>query len=149
MALVETEATRREQEAKKKQEADTAAEAENMPQAPHPMMHLDFQQYMRNMEEDRRRYQETQAKNMQDFFATVLTGRGTEARGVSLSDFQNTRPLPFAIAPKPMDAEDWLCDTDRKLRTVGCNDEEKVRYATYFLSGPAASWWENTVAKHP
>jgi hypothetical protein len=27
-------------------------------------------------------------------------------RGVSLSDFQNTRPLHFASAPEPMDAED-------------------------------------------
>ncbi|KAK1616837.1 hypothetical protein QYE76_022354 [Lolium multiflorum] len=48
-----------------------------------------------------------------------------------------------------MDAEDWLMDTERKLRTVGCNDEEKIRYATYLLSGPAASWWENVVAVHP
>ncbi|KAK1666273.1 hypothetical protein QYE76_054432 [Lolium multiflorum] len=48
-----------------------------------------------------------------------------------------------------MDAEDWLMDTERKLRTVGCNDEEKIRYATYLLSGPAASWWENLVAVHP
>ena len=48
-----------------------------------------------------------------------------------------------------MDAEDWLCDTERKLRTVGCSDEEKVRYATYLLSGPAASWWVNIVAIHP
>ncbi|KAK1663150.1 hypothetical protein QYE76_051309 [Lolium multiflorum] len=69
--------------------------------------------------------------------------------GVTLSDFQNARPLPFASAPEPMDAEDWLMDTERKLRTVGCNDEEKIRYATYLLSGPAASWWENLVAVHP
>ena len=74
------------------------------------------------------------------------TGRANGARGVSLSDFQNARPLPFATAPEPMDAEDWLMDTERKLKTVGCNDEEKVRYATYLLSGPAASWWENLVA---
>jgi hypothetical protein len=25
-----------------------------------------------------------------------------------------------------MDAEDWLMDKDRKLRTIGCNDEENV-----------------------
>ncbi|KAK1620361.1 hypothetical protein QYE76_025878, partial [Lolium multiflorum] len=52
-------------------------------------------------------------------------------------------------APEPMDEEDWLMDTERKLRTVGCNDEEKIRYATYLLSGPAASWWENLVAVYP
>jgi hypothetical protein len=48
-----------------------------------------------------------------------------------------------------MDAEDWLTDTERKLEIVGCNDEEKVGYATYHLSGPAASWWESVVAIHP
>ena len=120
-----------------------------IPQPPHPMMHPDFQQYMRGLEVDRRHYQESQAKSMQDFFANILNGRGNEARGVSLADFQNTRPVPFASAPEPMDAEDWLCDTERKLRTVGCSDEEKVRYATYLLTGPAASWWVNTLAIYP
>ncbi|KAK1644811.1 hypothetical protein QYE76_062616 [Lolium multiflorum] len=149
MALVETEDARREREAKEKEEADAAARAENAPPPPHPMMHPDFQQYMRAMEEDRRRYQESQNKNMQDFFTHVINDRGNEGKGVTLSDFQNARPLPFASAPEPMDAEDWLMDTKRKLKTVGCNDEEKIWYATYLLSGPAASWWENLVAVHP
>ena len=65
---------------------------------------------------------------------------------MSLFDFQNARPLPFASAPEPMDVEDWLVDTERKLKTVGCNDEEKLRYATHLLTGPAASWWENQLA---
>ncbi|KAK1612182.1 hypothetical protein QYE76_035855 [Lolium multiflorum] len=104
---------------------------------------------MRSMEEDRRRYQESQSKNMQDFFTHVINDRGNEGKGVTLSDFQNARPLPFTSAPEPMDAEDWLMDIERKLKTVGCNDEEKIRYTTYLLSGPAASWWENLVAVHP
>ncbi|KAK1650082.1 hypothetical protein QYE76_067887, partial [Lolium multiflorum] len=149
MALVETEEARREREAREKEEADAAARAENAPPPPHPMLHPDFQQYMRSMEEDRRRYQESQSKNMQDFFTHVINDRGNEGKGVTLSDFQNARPLPFTSAPEPMDAEDWLMDTERKLKTVGCNDEEKIRYTTYLLSGPAASWWENLVAVHP
>ncbi|KAK1612393.1 hypothetical protein QYE76_036066 [Lolium multiflorum] len=149
MALVETEEARREREAREKEEADAAARAENAPPPPHPMMHPDFQQYMRAMEEDRRRYQESQSKNMQVFFTHVINDRGNEGKGVTLSDFQNARPLPFTSAPEPMDAEDWLMDTEQKLKTVGCNDEEKIRYTTYLLSGPAASWWENLVAVHP
>ncbi|KAK1686534.1 hypothetical protein QYE76_047382 [Lolium multiflorum] len=149
MALVETEDARREREAREKEEADAAARAENAPPPPHPMLHPDFQQYMRAMEEDRRRYQESQSKNMQDFFTQVINDKGNEGKGVTLSDFQNARPLPFTSAPEPMDAEDWLMDTERKLKTVGCNDEEKIRYTTYLLSGPAASWWENLVAVHP
>ena len=70
---------------------------------------------------------------------------------MSLSDFQSTRPLPFAPASEPMDAKDWLRDTERKLNTVGCTDEEKLRYAAYLLSGPAAAgpaaaWWESMLA---
>ncbi|KAK1679770.1 hypothetical protein QYE76_040618 [Lolium multiflorum] len=78
MALVETEDARREREAKEKEEADAAARAEDAP-PPHPMMHPDFQQYMRAMEEDRRRYQESQNKNMQDFFTHVINDRGPAA----------------------------------------------------------------------
>ncbi|XP_071685453.1 uncharacterized protein [Lolium perenne] len=48
-----------------------------------------------------------------------------------------------------MDADDWLRDTERKLKTVRCNDEEKVRYATYLLSGLAASWWDNVILIQP
>jgi hypothetical protein len=44
-----------------------------------------------------------------------------------------------------MDAEDWLMDTERKLKAVGANDEEKVRYDVHLLSRPAASWWDNEV----
>ena len=46
MADVETEAARMEREAKQKEEEDAAARRE-IPQPPHPMMHPDFQQYMR------------------------------------------------------------------------------------------------------
>jgi hypothetical protein len=52
-------------------------------------------------------------------------------------------------APEPMDAEDWLLDTERKLNTVSCNDSEKLRYATHLLCGPTTAWWDNIVAIHP
>jgi hypothetical protein len=32
------------------------------------------------------------------------------------------------------------------LNTVICNDDEKLRYATYLLAGPATTWWENMLA---
>jgi hypothetical protein len=40
-------------------------------------------------------------------------------------------------------------DTERKLNTMNCNDNEKLRYATHLLCGPAAAWWDNIVAIHP
>jgi hypothetical protein len=76
-------------------------------------------------------------------------GQNEVVHEVSLADFLNTRPIPFASAHEPMDAKDWLLDTERKLNTVNCSDGEKIRYATHLLCGPAAAWWDNIVAIHP
>jgi hypothetical protein len=55
MSLVENEEARRDRDAKEKEEAKAAARMGDMPPAPHLMMHPDFQQYMRGVEEDRTR----------------------------------------------------------------------------------------------
>jgi hypothetical protein len=73
---------------------------------------------------------------MHNLVAQTRQGSENGGWGVSLSDFQNTRPLPLASAPEPMDAKDWPRDTKRKLNTFGCNNKEKLRYATYLLSAP-------------
>jgi hypothetical protein len=125
-----------EMEAKAK--ADQEAQ-EPLPQPPFkPLAEQSFMQYMQFI-------QETQNKFMQELLAQVGAGRVLEARGLSLSDFLNAKPFPFASAVKPMDAEDWLTDTERKMKAVGANDEEKVCYATHLLSGPTVSWWDNEV----
>jgi hypothetical protein len=79
---------------------------------------------------------ECQSKMMQDVMDRNREGRNEGVHGVSLADFLNTRPLPFASAPKPMDAKDWLLDTERKLNTVNCNDNKKLRYATHYYADP-------------
>ena len=136
---METEQQRMEQEAKEKADADIANQGTLPPPPPmRPLMEQNFMQCMQMM-------QETQNKFMEELLGRA-NQRAPEGGGVSLSDFQNARPLPFASAPEPMDAEDWLADTERKLKTVGCNDEEKLRYATHLLTGPATSWWENQLA---
>jgi hypothetical protein len=104
---------------------------------------------MQLMEERCERDQEVQNKLVHHILSQAGQGGDNRGRGVSLSDFQNTRPLPFTSTPKPMDAEDWLRDTKWKLNTVGCSDDEKLRYATYLLSGPATAWWENLLAIQP
>ena len=43
----------------------------------------------------------------------------------------------------PLEAHDWLLEVEHNLETVGCSDEEKVRYASHQLTGPAAAWWRN------
>ncbi|KAK1668165.1 hypothetical protein QYE76_056324 [Lolium multiflorum] len=134
-----------EREAKQKEEAEGAAR-DQFPPPPPPMTQENFIQYMQLVEE---RQGNTGAAQILSGFVAAKQGGETENPGVTLADFQNTKPISFAYAPEPMDAEDWLMDTERKLNTVGCNDQEKVRYATHLLCGPAASWWDNIVAVYP
>ncbi|KAK1698460.1 hypothetical protein QYE76_015157 [Lolium multiflorum] len=131
---------------RQKEEADEAARNQFPP--PPPMTQQNFLQYMQMLEERQRVTMEQQNKFFQELLQQNRVER-PENQGVTLSDFQNTKPISFAYAPEPMDAEDWLMDTERKLNTVGCNDLEKVRYATHLLCGPAASWWDNIVAVYP
>ena len=90
---------------------------------------------MQLVEEERKRDQEIQNKFIHHILSQTRQERDNGGQGVSLSDFQNTRPLPFSSAPEPMDAEDWLRDIETKLNITGCNNEEKLRYATYLLTG--------------
>jgi hypothetical protein len=138
-----------ETEAKAKEAADAAAREPLQPPPPF-LTQQDFAQYMRMADERQQMLIECQSKIMQDVMdCNHEEGRNEGVHGVSLADFLNTRPLPFASAPEPMDAEDWLLDTERKLNTVSCNDSEKLRYATHLLCGPTTAWWDNIVAIHP
>ena len=141
---VETKTERLAMEAQQKQDAETAAARGEASEQSQPITQQSLLQYMPLVEEGRKRDQENQNKFMQHILSQTGQGRDNGRRGVSLSDFQNTRPVSFATAAEPMDAEDWLRDTERKLNTVDCNDEEKRRYTTYLLTGPAASWWEGS-----
>ncbi|KAK1601637.1 hypothetical protein QYE76_026939 [Lolium multiflorum] len=114
---------RLEREARQKAEADEAARNQ-FPPPPPPMTQQNFLQYMQMMEERQRITLEQQNKFFQELLQQNRVDR-PENQGVTLSDFQNTKPISFAYAPEPMDAEDWLMDTERKLN-VGCNDLEKV-----------------------
>jgi hypothetical protein len=122
-----------ETEAKAKEATDAASREPLPPQPPPPpfLTQQDFAQYMRTADERQRMLIECQAKMMQDVMDRNQEGRNEGVHGVSLVDSLNTRPLPFASAPEPMDAEDWLLDIERKLNTVNCNDSEKLRYATH------------------
>src|SRR3954463_12318330 len=100
----ESEQQRMEREAKEKANADIANQGTLPPPPPmRPLMEQNFMQCMQMMQENQNKFMEE------------LLGRENQMApkggGVSLSDFQNARPLTFASAPEPMDAEDWLADT--------------------------------------
>ena len=66
-----------------------------------------------------------------------------------LSELQKTRPPTFAHTDRPLEADDWLRDIERKLIIAQCSDHEKVLYAPHYLTGAAAAWWENFLHMHP
>ena len=66
-----------------------------------------------------------------------------------LSELQKTRPSTFAHTDRPLEADDWLREIERKLIIAQCSDHEKVLYAPHYLTGAAAAWWENFLHMHP
>src|SRR3954462_1398990 len=66
-----------------------------------------------------------------------------QPQGDALIIFLRLRPAKFSTATEPMVALDWLRSVNKDLVTVGCTDDEKVRFAAYLLEGPAATWWDN------
>src|SRR4051812_15622391 len=60
-----------------------------------------------------------------------------------LTKFLKLRPARFSGTTDPMEANDWLRSVNKDLVTVGCTDEEKVRFAAFLLEGPTGTWWDN------
>jgi hypothetical protein len=63
-------------------------------------------------------------------------------------EFQKTKPPTFSHFVEPVDADDWLKTTEKKLQVVQCNNHEKVLFASHQLEGPAADWWDAYVEAH-
>jgi len=96
------------------------------------------------MENSRRESQENQNRFMEVIINRLAPGGlALPVAGVSLRQFLQTQPPSFSKAVDPLEAHDWLLEVEKKLETVGCSDEEKVRYAAHQLTGLAGAWWSN------
>ena len=82
-------------------------------------------------------------------FINMGNNRGQYQQQSKLSELQKTRPQMFSHTDKPLEAEDWLRDMERKLIIAQCSDREEVLYAPHYLTGAATSWWENFLHMHP
>ena len=58
----------------------------------------------------------------------------------TLSDFQKTNPPTFSKGTHPLEADDWLRTIENDLEGASVGNNEKVLYATHYLSGPARAW---------
>ena len=77
---------------------------------------------------------------------------GNEAGGnqrSTLSDFQKTNPPTFSKGTYPLEADDWLRTIENNLEVASVGNNEKVLYATHYLSESARAWWETTKALQP
>ena len=59
--------------------------------------------------------------------------RGQYQQQSKLSELQKTRPPTFSHTDKPLEADDWLRDMERKLIIAQCLDREKVLHCTISL----------------
>ena len=66
--------------------------------------------------------------------------------GSKLKNFQNTNPPMFSKTEEPLDADDWLQTMENNLEVAGVEANEKVLFATHYLSGPARAWWNSAHA---
>ncbi|GKB19136.1 zinc finger, CCHC-type, retrotransposon gag domain protein [Tanacetum coccineum] len=60
---------------------------------------------------------------------------------VWLERFQKQKPQTFSSASTPVEAENWISHIEKIFEVLGCDDQFKVRLATYKLEGDAHSWW--------
>jgi hypothetical protein len=66
-----------------------------------------------------------------------------EPIGCSLRDFSSYHFQTFEGIEWPNAAEAWLMDIDVLVDTLGCTDEQKVRYIGLQLTGEAGRWWNS------
>ena len=66
-----------------------------------------------------------------------------EHQGKSLKNFQNTNPPMFTRSEEPLDADDWLQTIENNLEVARVEENEKVLYASHYLSGEARAWWNS------
>nr|XP_051208907.1 uncharacterized protein LOC127326090 [Lolium perenne] len=113
-------------------------------------------QLLRLMMEDREAARAERQANLATLqhLAQLATGNANNGNGGNgngeprskLKDFQSTNPPIFAKCTEPLDADDWLRTIENNLEVAGVGNDEKVLFATHYLSCPARAWWENVKA---
>ena len=121
----------------------------DVPPPPNP----DMTQVLRLLMEDRqasRDIQQASIMALQQIAANVNpqpnAGGGLRS---SLRNFQDTDPPQFAKPIQPLDADDWLRTIQNNLEVAEVPANQKVLFATHYLTGPARTWWETTKAHMP
>lgn len=62
---------------------------------------------------------------------------------ITLQDFVRLNPTIFRNSAQPLDADDWLRDITYEMESANVAHASYVTFASYFLKGPAAQWWDS------
>ncbi|XP_044428647.1 uncharacterized protein [Triticum aestivum] len=62
---------------------------------------------------------------------------------VTLQDFMRLNPTVYRSSTQPLDADDWLYDITYEMESADVAPASYVTFASFFLKGPAAQWWDS------
>ena len=62
---------------------------------------------------------------------------------VTLQDFMRLNPTVYRSSTQPLDADDWLRDITYEMESADVAPASYVTFASFFLKGPAAQWWDS------
>ena len=62
---------------------------------------------------------------------------------VTLQDFMGLNPTIYRSLTQPLDADDWLRDITYEMESASVAPASYVTFASFFLKGPAAQWWDS------
>ncbi|XBH55617.1 hypothetical protein VPH35_077670 [Triticum aestivum] len=62
---------------------------------------------------------------------------------VTLQDFIRLNPTIYRSSTQPLDADDWLRDITYEMESADVAPASYVTFASFFLKGPAAQWWDS------
>ena len=61
----------------------------------------------------------------------------------TLQDFIRLNPSVYRSSTQPLDADDWLRDITYEMESADVAPASYVTFASFFLKGPAAQWWDS------
>ncbi|XP_077245553.1 uncharacterized protein LOC143889989 [Tasmannia lanceolata] len=63
--------------------------------------------------------------------------------------FRDYHPPEFTGVGDPMVADSWILSVERIFDVMACDDEQKIRLASFLFTGEAGVWWRTTVQNYP
>ncbi|XP_074336685.1 uncharacterized protein LOC141673855 [Apium graveolens] len=74
---------------------------------------------------------------------TIMTITERQTLTMTNAYEDQVNPPEFKGSADPVEANAWLKEIEKAFELVGVRDEQKTKFASYFLKGEANYWWES------